>query len=129
MRKITLLLVIVMAGVIAATGCKKAEKAPEAPGEEPAAKVSPKDAASPEVVSEKLSVSLCKRMVECAQGVMTEEECIAQTKASLTEALKEKPLNITTAMLDACINDINTVDCQTVMGTKPPPHCGFLGTD
>ena len=127
MKKVSLLLVIIMAGIIAAAGCKKAEKAPEAPGEEPAAKVSSKDAASPEVISERLSASLCKRMIECAQGVMTEEECITQTKNSLTEALKEKPLNITMAMLDACINDINTVDCQTVMGTKPPPNCGFLG--
>lgn len=130
MRKIALLAVIVLAGTIIATGCKycqKTEQAPAAPGAEQGTPVGEKGAkANNETISEQLSKSLCKRMVECAQGVMTEDECVTQTKTSLMEALKEKALDITTAQLDTCINKINTCDCKEVMGTEPPAGCEFL---
>jgi flagellar biosynthesis/type III secretory pathway M-ring protein FliF/YscJ len=132
MKKVTLLALILMAGVVIATGCKKAEKTPEgATAEDKAAVVSEKDAASTEDVSDNLSKSLCKRMVECAKGpegepLMKEEECVTQTKTSLAEALKQKPVNVSKTQLDACISTIAKSKCEEVMGAEPPKNCEFL---
>lgn len=129
MKKLTLLAVIAMAGIIAATGCKKAEKAPEEPAEKPAAEA--KGAATPENISGQLSTVLCKRLVECtkdAEGnpIMPEDECVTQTQASLTQALKEKNLNITNDQLNTCLKAIKDGSCADITGTEAPKGCEFL---
>lgn len=125
MKKLTVIAVVLIALAVAGVGCKACKKdagAPGAAGET----VSAKDATPPEVISSSLSTALCKRMVECAPGMMTEEECVTQTTTSLKDALTQKPLSINKETLDNCVASIGKVTCEEVMGTEPPKGCEFL---
>lgn len=125
MKKLIWLMVVVMAGIIAAYGCKKEAKGPE--GEVVIEEeIIIKGAPAPDVISKSLSTALCKRMVECAPGTVTEEDCTNETNSSLTEALREKPLSISKAQLETCVSSINAGTCEEVMGTEPPKGCEFL---
>lgn len=131
MKKLTFVVVIAMAAIIVATGCKKAEKAPEAPTAEKAAAAPSGANATPEQISSNLSSALCKRMVECTKDpegnpIMKEDECVTQTQASLTQALTEKALTVTTDQLNGCTTVIAKETCANVMGTEPPKGCEFL---
>ena len=65
-------------------------------------------------------------MIECAPGIMPEEECVTQTTTSLKQAMTEKPLEITKGQLDTCVASITKSTCEEVMGTEPPKGCDFL---
>lgn len=127
MKKLTLFAVLLMAGLLIVTGCKKAEKTPEGgKTDEPAATKSTKGGVTPEAISGSLSTELCKRMVEIGKGSIKEDECVTQTKTSLLEALKVKPLSITQAQLNTCLKSIKEGSAEIVTGTEPPPGCEFL---
>ena len=129
MRKMSWLLVLVLVGGLtlsACESCKKGTSGEVVVDEEVVEEVSPKDAEAASKISNTLSGALCKKMVECAPGTMTEEECVTQTTQSLTEALKEKPINVSEDQLKTCADSIKSGTCEEVLGAEPPKGCEFL---
>lgn len=134
MKKYTWLVLFVCAFAFTACegGCKKgADSAATTPTDEEVVveevvEISPEVTEKAAQVSTTLSAALCKRMTECAPGTLTEEDCVTQTTASLNEAQKTKPLDISDDALNACIASIGKGNCEEVLGTEPPAGCEFL---
>lgn len=136
MKKIYGLLVVLMAGSLILAGCEggSCTKKAEGPKEEVVVEETVEEVAPAPVkvsekavkISEALSKALCARMVECAPGTMTEEECVAQTTISLNEAQVETPIEASDSQLEACVSAIKSGTCEAVLGTEPPAGCEFL---
>jgi hypothetical protein len=134
MKKLSLLVIGLIMCVIAVSACKKGAK--ETVVEEkinitekvevPAAPAT--GGITPDGIATALSKPLCNCMVQkCnAKDVMSEDECVGQINASLSEALKTKPVQVSQADLDACLTTIKECNCEVIMGTEAPPACKFL---
>lgn len=124
-------MVILFAGMLIINGCEGGacqKKAPEGEVvvEETVETITPELSAKAVNISKSLSSALCKRMVECAPGTMTEDDCVSQTTASLNEAQAEKPLDVSDSQLSTCVASIGKGTCEEVLGTEPPAGCEFL---
>lgn len=131
MKKYLGLVVLLVAAGLVFSGCESCKKAKDASKEEVVVEetetvvvegVSPKAAK----ISKDLSETLCKRMVECAPGTLTEEECVNQTTLSLNEAQKVKPIDVADDKMAECLASIKSGTCEQVLGTEPPKGCDFL---
>lgn len=125
MKKLTWLLVVIVASCVVVGACKKAPK----PAEEAAVAPEKVTVAGGGVVSEKivstLSNPLCECMVNCEMP-MSVEECKTQIPPTLSASLESKPVTINQGQLDACLSVIKKCECEVIMGNEPPPGCEFL---
>lgn len=130
MKKLLGLMVVALAAGLIFSGCesckKKAATENEVVVEEETVVVTPEVSGKAKTISESLSKALCARMVECAPGTMTEEECVTQTTESLNQAQVEAPINANDEQLTACVEAIKKGTCEEVLGTEPPAGCEFL---
>lgn len=85
-----------------------------------------KKVGSDEIVSA-IVPAMCKRMATCNPEAMPNEEfCQSTMKAALTGNPGLKNLETSKKQLEVCLKNIESKECESLLGNKPPEGCEFL---
>lgn len=81
-----------------------------------------------EKIAEEVVGAMCKKIVSCQPNLMPSADFCKQTvKTGLLQAKKDLlKIESTQKQLDACLNSINNMSCENMLGAKPPEGCDFL---